>query len=185
MTTIASLYNTLPSVEEANETPFDRTRIFSELTVLLAAYEYKYGVCLVHAHCKLEEGEVMIASGHISQPARDVQCYPERWLPSGVPYEFTREPTVTPPPELFDQFRLIIDGIDVLGLYAVTGDQSSGVHQEWTEGRKNITTIAAHPNPESIETGWLPGKDQPITMACTRQCLFDVRYGRHQKVHRR
>ena len=182
---VAALYNTLPSVEEANAVQFDRTRVFAELAILLAAYEYKYGVCLVHAHCKLEEGEVMVASGNVSQPERNAECYPERWLPSGDAYEFTKEPTAAPPVELISQFRAIVDGIGILGLYAVAANEPAGVVKEWTEGRVNLTKVEADPDPDAIETAWLPGKDQPITMNCTKQCLFDARYGRHQKVHGR
>lgn len=38
----------------------------------------QFGVCLVHRHCDLQEGEMMVATGNFSQPAKDVQCYPEK-----------------------------------------------------------------------------------------------------------
>lgn len=185
MTTVASLYNNLPSLEEATDKFTNRAHVFSKLASLLAKYEHKFGVCLVHAHCTLEEGEIMVASGHVSQPERDVECYPVCWLASGEPYEFTKEPIGIPPPELFTQFRDIVDGIDVLGIYAASGPPSSGILLEQTDGRKNITEIVAFAGPQDIETAWLPGADNPIVMTCTRQCLFDQRYGRHQKVHGR
>ena len=101
MTTMASLYNSLPSLEEATNKFTNRAHIFSKLASLLSKYEHKFGVCLVHVHCKLEESEIMVASGHVSQPECNVDCYPVCWLASGEPYEFTKEPIVTPPPELF------------------------------------------------------------------------------------
>jgi len=187
MTTITSLYNSLPALEEATAKFMNRARIFSELALLLTTYEHKFDVCFVHAHCKLEEGEIMVASGHVSQRKleRDVKYYPECWLASGEPYEFTDELTLTPPPELFSQFSDIVDGINVLGLYAVSAPPSSGILLEWTDGRKNITEIVASAGCQDIETAWLPGTDNPLVMACTRQCLFDARYGGHQKVHGR
>ncbi|KDR68303.1 hypothetical protein GALMADRAFT_215957 [Galerina marginata CBS 339.88] len=168
MTTVASLYNSLPSLEEAADKFTNRAQIFSKLASLLAKYEHKFGVCLVHAHCKLEEGEIMVSTGHVSQPERDVECYAECWLASGEPYEFTKEPVVSPPPELLSQFRDIVDGIDVLGLYAVSAPPSSGILLERTDGRKNITEIVPSAGPQDIETAWLPGVDNPIVMACTR-----------------
>ena len=159
----------------------DRTQLFSKLAPLLAAYQYQFGVCLVHAHCKLEEGEKMVASGHVSEPQKDVPCYPERWLASGEPYEFTKEPTVAPPAALFTEFKAIVGNNDVLGLYAAGDDPHSEKLQEWTEGRKNITRVVTEIDPEDIETGWLPGTADPITMACTKYCR-KIDKG-HIKVH--
>jgi hypothetical protein len=50
----------------------------------------------------------MVASGHVSEPQRDVLCYPECWLASGEPYEFTKELTVAPPAMLLTEFKAII-----------------------------------------------------------------------------
>ncbi|KAJ7828798.1 hypothetical protein B0H13DRAFT_2117257 [Mycena leptocephala] len=154
MTDVASLYNSLPTIEEADKNFVDRTQLFSKLAPLLAAYEYKFGVCLVHAHCKLEEGEMMVASGYISEPQKDLQCYPERWLASGEPYEFTTESTATPPAELFTEFRQL---------------------SEWTEGRKNITRVVTENEPGDIETGWLPGTADLTTMVCVTKCKSRAR----------
>jgi hypothetical protein len=172
MTDVVSLYNSLPTIKEANKNFVDRTQLFSKLAPLLAAYEYKFGVCLVHAHCKLEEGEKMVASGHVSEPQKDLQCYPERWLASGDPYEFTTEPTATPPAELFAEFKAVVGSIGLLGLYAAGNNPRSEILQEWTEGRKNITRVvtATEIGPGDIETGWLPGTADPTTMRCVARC---------------
>ncbi|KAJ7791380.1 hypothetical protein B0H13DRAFT_1747171 [Mycena leptocephala] len=175
MTDVASLYNSLPTIEEADKNFVDRTQLFSKLAPLLAAYEYKFGVCLVHAHCKLEEGEMMVASGHISEPQKDLQCYPERWLASGEPYEFTTESTATPPAELFTEFKAVVGSIDLLGLYAAGDNPRSGILQEWTEGRKNITRVVTENEPGDIETGWLPGTADLTTMVCVTKCKSRAR----------
>ncbi|KDR68298.1 hypothetical protein GALMADRAFT_1354777 [Galerina marginata CBS 339.88] len=186
MTSVASLYNSLPSVEEAATKFINRAHIFLKLASLLAEYEHKFGVCLVHAHCKLEEGEIMVSSGNVTQPERDVEGYPECWLASGEPYEFTKKPIASPPPELFSQFREIVDGIDVLGLYAVSAPPSSGILREHTDGRKNITTIVASADPQDIETAWLPGVVNPILRSCSRACVYDpIRGGKHHHLHSR
>jgi len=179
--TIPALYNSLPTIEEAHEKFFDRDTIFSKLAPLLTLYDNKFGVCLVHSHCELEEGEVMVASGNISQPERDAQCYPERWLATGEPYEFNRLPTQSPPPDLFSRFRDIVAGIDVLGLYFVGDDYPSGVLQEWTEGRTNFTKSVEKARSQDIETGWLPGTKDPITMTCYRTCERDAGGNNHYK----
>jgi hypothetical protein len=185
MTDVASLYNSLPTIKEANKNFVDRTQLFSKLAPLLAAYEYKFGVCLVHAHCKLEEGEMMVASGHVSEPQKDLQCYPERWLASGDPYEFTTESTATPPAELFAKFKAVVGSIGLLGLYAAGDKPRSGILQEWTEGRKNITRVvtATEIGPGDIETGWLPGTADSTTMMCVVLCLDRDKDGDHIPDH--
>jgi hypothetical protein len=159
MASVASSYNTLPSVEEANAKFSNRDEIFSKLGPLLAKYNSQYGVCLVHRHCDLQEGEVMVATGNISKPEKDVQCYPEKWLATGEPYEFSKEPTVPPPEELFKEFQKIVENVGVLGLYFNRGeDIPVRVPIERTEGRQNITET--HPGddndpiPDMIPTSW-------------------------------
>lgn len=102
---------------------------------------------------------MMVATGNISQPEKDVQCYPEKWLATGEPYEFSKEPTVPPPEDLFKEFQKIVEDIGVLGLYFNRDeDISVGVPIERTEGRQNITE--AHPGdgdnpvPDIIPTSW-------------------------------
>jgi len=175
MATVAALYNSLPSINEADNKFVERDRIFSQLAPLLAAYEHKFGVCLVHRHCTLEEGEMMVATENISQPERDVQSYPERWLATGEPYEFTRKPTRSPPPRLLEVFQKIVRGVDVLGLFYIQDEDClGGLTRERTEGRKNIVEIVPHGHlshaSESIETGWLPGPYEKYTMACCCAC---------------
>ena len=105
MTTVAALYNSLPSVDDADKKFINRDQIFSKIAPLLAAYDNKFGLCLVHRHCSLEDGEIMVATGNVTQPERNVECYPERWLATGEPYEFNRTPRPSPPRELFEEFQ--------------------------------------------------------------------------------
>ena len=123
----------------------------------------------------------MVSSGSISQPEIQPECYPERWLASGEPYEFSKEPTVSPPAKLFDQFRGIVGGTEILGIYAAGDNPHSGILQEWLEGRKNITQVVDEIVPGDVETGWLPGSANPTTMVCKIICR-NIDKG-HIKVH--
>lgn len=159
MTTVAALYNSLPLVKEAHEKFVNRDQIFSKLVPLLASYENRFGVSLVHRHCTLEEGEMMVANGNISQPERNVSCYPDRWLATGEPYEFTRKQTCSPPQGLLEEFQKIVGVTEVLGLFYVQYEdhsESGGVSVERTEGRMNIVEILPQDHSISlIPTGWL------------------------------
>ena len=112
------LYNSLPSLQESQARFRNRQEIFEKLSPLLSRFSNKYGVCLVHRHCTLEEGEKMVATGGISSPQRDAKCHPLRWLATGEPFEFTTEVTEPPPRELLESFRQIV------------GSQSSSC-QQW------------------------------------------------------
>ncbi|OCH92252.1 hypothetical protein OBBRIDRAFT_802739 [Obba rivulosa] len=180
MTTTA-LYNSLSSIEAANAQLNDRDTLLSRLAPLLAQYGHQYGVCLVHAHCTLHDGERMIAKGNVSEPSRDADCYPERWLITGEPYEFTVEPTQSPPAELFDAIRAIVGDVGVLGLF-YAGGLSDGVSLERTEGRRNITELVAGAvdvqAPENVETAWLPGQQgNPVKMVCKVFCPINPNSG--------
>jgi hypothetical protein len=160
MTTVAALYNTLPSIEEADRRFINRGEIFSKLTPIIAPYADKFGVCLVHRHCALEEGEMMVSTGNISQPERNVQCYPERWLPTGEAFEFSREFSSAPPQELFTEFRNLVRDIGVLGIFVVQEEDRKGeLIMEHTEGRQNIVTRGGTRSGSSgITTSWTLGK---------------------------
>lgn len=99
MAEVATIYNALPSLVDADEGFNERAATFQIIADLLAQYKHSFGLCLVHAHCQLTEGEIMLANGNHSQPesAKEVPAfYPERWLSSVAPYEFTLRPTVGP-----------------------------------------------------------------------------------------
>ncbi|KAI0530393.1 hypothetical protein GGR58DRAFT_493572 [Xylaria digitata] len=68
MASVARLYNTLPNLGEAEEKLANQQFDLVELANLLAAYSYEFGIYLVHAHCKLAEGEIMLANGNVSEP---------------------------------------------------------------------------------------------------------------------
>ncbi|KAG6367251.1 hypothetical protein INS49_001437 [Diaporthe citri] len=89
MTALTVLYNELPTLGDADERFSERENIFLSVRDLLAQYNHVWGLCLVHAHCKLEKDEVMLGRGNVSQPevASNLgEYYPERWLSSGTPY---------------------------------------------------------------------------------------------------
>ncbi|CUA67874.1 hypothetical protein RSOLAG22IIIB_07566 [Rhizoctonia solani] len=174
---LAEVYNSLPTVGAANAAFTDREAVFAKLAPLFAAYQFQFGVCLVHAHCKLQEGEAMVADGNVTRPVFDGPRYPERWLADGTPYEFTREPTETPPPELIRDFQAIVGKDALLGLFHASRDQNGKtapdgkVWIEHTEGRDNIVElIDRNEMAKHMETAWIPGTDSPVTMACHSVC---------------
>jgi hypothetical protein len=185
MMTHVDMYNSLLTVEEASSHFTLRDAIFAKLAPLLSNYDHKFGVCLVHAHCTLHLGEKMVATGNISQPvdvtSSAISHYPERWLANGEPYEFTKEPTASPPPELFAEFNGIVGDVKVLGLYFI-GEGPRELNLEWTEGRKNITkVISLDESKGCVETAWLPGTASPVQMACATWCYPE--YGSHSSSH--
>ncbi|CAE6442725.1 unnamed protein product [Rhizoctonia solani] len=171
---LATIYNSLPSVEFASDAFKDRDATFAKLAPLLATYDFQFGVCLVHRHCEIEDGEAMVADGNVSRPVRGGPQYPERWLPDGTPYEFNQEPTKSPPAELVRDFQTIVGKDALLGLY-YSGDNHEEapvpVGKTWferTQGRDNIMELVDSDNlPEHIETGWIPGAPAPVTMTCS------------------
>jgi len=124
----------------------------------------QFGICLIHAHCKLEPGEKMVSTGRISEPKiiNEEPCFPERWLSSGDQFEFSSSPTIkegSVPMELLEGFQSRLksfgpnDLSDLLGLcYVHDADSDSSdadsddltkknddiVWLERTEGRTNI-----------------------------------------------
>ncbi|KAF1844443.1 uncharacterized protein K460DRAFT_379386 [Cucurbitaria berberidis CBS 394.84] len=166
-------YNAFPTLLEANNRFTNRKQVFFDLTKLLSRYGNAFGVCLVHTHCGLLEGEIMLEKDDISQPVSVSEAgryYAERWLPSGVPYEFTSRPTETPPEALFNEFKAMTQDAGVLGLYHVGREAVTRV--EWTEGRKNMVRDIKdedwHLSP--VETAWNLGRGDPVTMVCVLLC---------------
>lgn len=162
MTSPAELYNSLPSVEEADEKFTDRERIFSMLVPILRGYEDKFGINLVHGHAKLEKGEKMITSGKESWPRSDVEGYPERWLATGQPYVFNVKETESPPTDLSNRLKEVfsiagdINGIDVLGI-AYLGNlplPSHEVFMETTHGRVDTVNLVPIDHEGMLWTCW-------------------------------
>lgn len=137
----------------------------------------------------------MLAQGNASKPvplsdatAGSSGYFPERWLATGEPYEFTTTgPTTTqeaPSQDLLDEFRALTGSMaPVLGLgIAATGGASSLV-LERTEGRANITEPLATLDglEDYTETAWgLPDGDvQQVKMVCVIVC--DSRVNRSGK----
>ena len=154
----ASSYNRLYPVEIANRMFTNRDEILNKLGDVLQKYgNNKFGVCIVHRHCVLEDGEKMVATGNVSQPEKDGTAYPERWLVTGEAYEFTREKTISPSEELLHNFQKIVGNVQVLGLFYIPEKEIEGVMLERTEGRRNITTTVPYDTPrKAITTAWHP-----------------------------
>ncbi len=123
----ASAYNSLLDVDTADQHfPHPvRDDIFAKLKPVLQQYgNNKFGVCLIHRHCSLEEGERMVSDGDVSQPQRDGPSYPERWLATGEAYEFSREKTISPSEELLEKFRIIMGEIKIIGLCYIHDEEN-------------------------------------------------------------
>jgi len=161
---IHTLYNELPSVEAAHAA-FIARNILSQLYDVFANHE-EFGISLVHRHTTLEDGEVMVHNGDITQPERIVgsipgealvvdiggthperlkKAYPHAWLITGQPYEYTLHPTPALPPQLIQRFHAEVKqtnvggGQDLLGICHVSGGvKVDEMFIERTEGRRNI-----------------------------------------------
>lgn len=181
----ASSYNELLSLGDADERFTGRADVFAQLVPVLAKYDFRFGVCLVHTHCKLDKGEIMLADGNVSEPVyaapTDEGVFPDRWLASGEPYEFTKSPTPSPPASLVEDFKAAVGShADVLGLW-YAGTAPPNVYRiEYTEGRKNVTKDRgldydlSSLKESSVETGWLPGIEggDPVMMRCWMVCDY-------------
>ena len=170
----ALLYNTLLSVEEADFMFDNREEILSKLAPLLAKYDNQFGVCLVHRHSDLEDGEMMVTRGDTSEPEKAAECHPERWLVTGVPYEFSSEPTPSPPEGLLKEFQYIVKGLGILGLAYLpknTQLEPGDLYSEHTEGRKNIMKISKAHTVGTITTCWAPNnyKEMLPHMVCEQK----------------
>lgn len=157
------LYNTLPSLKQASQQLCSLAGgpepLLKSLGRLFKHFP-QFGICLVHTHCKLEPGEKMVSTGRISEPKviSHEECYPERWLSNGYPYEFSSTPIVeggSVPQQLLDAFHSQLssfNGKDLTGLlgicYIHNPDSNTGpegaklwedsIWMEKTEGRTNI-----------------------------------------------
>ena len=103
------LYNELPGIVPAYEefqTKNGNGFVDNVVKPLITKYQLQsaFGVCLLHRHCDLEDGERMVeyngvsvpwASGSADEPAEG-GIYPAAWLINDgaklVPYEFALEP---------------------------------------------------------------------------------------------
>ncbi|KAJ7589662.1 hypothetical protein C8J56DRAFT_37887 [Mycena floridula] len=141
-----SFYNSLPSLGEANDAFINRDQVLAELGPILAKHSDKtthgtFGLLLIHRHCQLEEGELMVETRNVTQPERDVDCHPTSWTAAGQVLEFSREPTESPPQSLFAELQRVTQtyGLErVLGLCYEDIGNAARVGVERTEGRKNI-----------------------------------------------
>jgi hypothetical protein len=169
----AAVYNTLPTLGDADRRFTDRSSVFERLAPVLAQHQNQFGVCLVHAHCALEDGEIMVSDGDISEPKRVLSAYPERWLSSGEPFEFSHAPVPVPSSELVKAFQEAVgEYADLLGLCYAGDFKPDVVKVESTDGRKNITRdqSADADRTGCLETAWIPGTAQPVKMACFVIC---------------
>lgn len=191
MTILSAVYNDLPTLEEADDRFTERDQTFVKVGSLLAQFGNVFGLCLVHAHCTLSDDEMMVGRGNVSQPEKNTQAtevYPERWLSSGQPYEFTSRPTVTPSAALFEAFYQLTSHIGVLGLYYIDKENKPAKMIEHTEGRKNILLpyTDADKGHEATQTltAWDLTSLDPVTMACNKIIVCDSRTTREGAVHK-
>jgi hypothetical protein len=175
--TYAERYNALPSLEEAACTFLERDALFKSLGKLFARYAFRFGVCLVHAHCQLLPGEAMVAEEYVTKPETAGPAYPTYWLIDGTPYEFSREAAEQPPEELFIEFRNIVNGCKVaLGICYV--GKREEILMERSEGRNNICEIhSAEAHPRYTETAWVPGRTPLLLSGCIRPGCVIREYG--------
>lgn len=166
------IYNALPTVEDAHERfrP-NKDAVLASLVPLISKYNNKYGVNLVHQHVQLEPGEITLSkSDGVTEPVRNPTVYhPERWLASGVPYEFSVEKVgEAPPPEFFAEFRSIVGEDSPLGVFVVDPN-APDVQTEVVDGRTSTFKAGPPQNKESswVETAWVPGSPNKLFF-----CLF-------------
>ncbi|KAF7343049.1 hypothetical protein MVEN_01735200 [Mycena venus] len=182
------LYNMLPTIEGAASlcTPAALSAMTPELSALLATFGCEWGMCLVHAHCTLAEGELMLARGNVSQPEMMQNLlepyFPERWLADGRAFEYNAEKTAAPPAELVTQFHAIVTKAGlagILGLYFAGNTPpvaEDRILLEHTEGRANIieSIDVRTADTGNIQTAWRPnlkaGPGMPVTLACVTTC---------------
>ena len=175
-------YNALPTLFEANKRFSHRSETFNALNKLLSTYQNSWGVCLVHAHCKLTEGEIMLAGDdNFTQPVKVLDastCHPSCWLPSGEPFEFTTHATEVSPEKLVNEFQSLTKDVGVLGLfYAKTSKANAkdGALVEWTEGRSNLVRpLEANDLALAIETAWILADCGAVPMTCKLYCITET-----------
>lgn len=123
-------YNGLPSVEDATTAlpPDLEWRVLVEVEKILRQHSSKFGLCLTHRHFSLEEGELMvedtegIMKPRLAEP--NVMFYPKRWIQNGIPYEFSTQPQLLIPDNLWHKFQQLIPRDSFLGLYSPEGGPS-------------------------------------------------------------
>lgn len=172
-------YNRLPLLHDADQefqrVEFDKLFV-DRLVPLLAKYENKFGVCLIHRHFEIGVGERVVATGNIAEPRvvtkgnivepfpdsgmPSFQCFPERWTAEGKPWEYTQERTESPPQQLINRFKEEVDAFGVgrvLGLFYIRNEDQHGVLLERTEGRRNIMVHITDDDvpPDTTVTGWI------------------------------
>lgn len=173
----SKMYNQLRLLGAATSEFTERDAIFEMASALLATYDYKWGIGLVHRHCRLADGEIMLTDGNVTEPVYFTEtglAHPERWLSTGQPYEFTTRATEQPPAALFDEFRAIAgDAANLLGLYHIDLGEANTWQVERTEGRKNIVEKATSQpaqSPTMIEAGWVFGQGSSRPSYCQQYC---------------
>jgi len=174
----AAFYNSLLIVEDAaaalNRVE-DRRTIFEELTRLLARYPNgarsgaQFGICLVHRHFELDDGEKMVSHGNITQPQSQPRSPPiglyraSRWTAEGKPFEFTRDETKPLPDDLPPKFQTIVNkyNVEVLGLHHVkdpTLPRGVGIERTDPSTRRHIVHYGQKVDqlpPNIVETDWV------------------------------
>ncbi|KAJ7447549.1 hypothetical protein B0H11DRAFT_365644 [Mycena galericulata] len=163
----AKLYNALPLINEARDTFSANDHIIPHFWPLLRKFEGKFGVCLVHRHCTILDEERMVADGPVTEPLVTDKCHPISWLKTGEPFEFSLQPTECPPDSLLSEFRQIVGGLSVLGIFYVPEEDRKGFRYgfEHTRGRKNIMRYE-----DVVTTAWRLSGDILGPPRCCNVC---------------
>jgi hypothetical protein len=176
------IYNSLDFLDTANEKfrPHRGILCDPELISLFKRYR-QYGVCLVHRHYDIREGELVVTDDSTTQPLEENGTYyPERWLPNGTAYEFnTKLGEVKIDETLLREFQEILKryvGLKSLGIFFIYSELETGrVMLEETDAvarRSETREVDLGENIQgSVETNWIPGSSaSPLYCICTPHC---------------
>ncbi|KAL1413844.1 hypothetical protein Q8F55_001628 [Vanrija albida] len=173
MATLAAYYSALPTVDQAHESlsrvQFDAIK--SKVGKLLLPYGDAFGMCLVHHHFDLFEGEVMaegkdgVCKPHLKSSGETF--YPKRYDRNGKAYEFSTLAQEGIPDMLFEAFRAIVPEEAHLGLYSRQGDDEDADVVEVTSGgdkervHRLVPRAPEHDNEIIMTTSWFVAKTDP------------------------
>lgn len=190
-------YNQLLIIDEADSqfkqqlsaAGISREDLFLQLAPLFAKKEQTgkkpYGICLLHRHYLLNDGERMVSSGNSIQPSTDKSpnIVADRWFASGQEFEHTcAEAPLYDIPSFLSEFKAINDvhGINILGVTYIPdldnlGEEFTMFEEKGSKDREQITTIVRQSslNPDTtIEATWIIHGDpnQPCRGRCTSVC---------------
>lgn len=176
-----------------------------DITQLFAVgdYAYRFGICILHRHFTLREGERMVVRDSkdeenvsITEPQLQEgseNVYADRWFPDGTEFEHrvvtSGQPIDPPPPAFLDGFQRICArfNVDILGVcradpYITTPADCVFLEEVYgsPDNRRQRTTFVprATISPQIIlkPSAWMPVlmDDTRPAFLCTCNCPFHV-----------